>query len=107
MKLTRVAGTIIAEDSGVSLRRHVIEHGKDMDVLQCAVDHGIEDYDLLVTGNKNLVSELNELKSHCEGLQAELAEACSDGEKRIAILEAKVGLSKLTSLMLRPLVRNV
>jgi hypothetical protein len=58
--------------------------------LQCTVDHGIEDYDRLVTGNKSLASERDELKSHCEGLQTELAEARSDTEKRVVVLEAKV-----------------
>jgi hypothetical protein len=90
MKLTRAAGTIIAKDSGASLHRRVTELEKVKDVLQCAIDHGIEDYDLLVTGNKNLSSERDELKSRCEGLQAELAEVHSDAEKRVAILEAKV-----------------
>jgi hypothetical protein len=41
-------------------------------------------------GNKNLASERNELKSRCEGLQADLAEVHSDAEKRVVILEAKV-----------------
>jgi hypothetical protein len=43
-----------------------------------------------VTGNKNLASERNELKSRCEGLQADLAEVHSDAEKRVVVLEAKV-----------------
>jgi hypothetical protein len=63
---------------------------KDKDVLQHAIDHGIEDYNLLVMGNKSLASECDELKSRCEGPQAELAEARSDAEKRVAILEARV-----------------
>jgi hypothetical protein len=90
MKLTIAAGTIIAEDSGASLRRCVTKLEKDKDVLQRTADHGIKDYHLLVTSNKNLMSERDELKSHYEGLQAELARAHSDAEKRVAILEAKV-----------------
>jgi hypothetical protein len=90
MKLTRDAKIIIAEDSGPSLRRHVAELEKDKDVLQRIVDHGIKDYDLLVTGNKSLASERDELKSRCEGLQAELAEARSNAEKRATALEVKV-----------------
>jgi hypothetical protein len=57
MKLTVAAETVIAEDSGVSLRKHIVELEKDKDMLQRIVDHGIKDYDLLVTGNKNLSSE--------------------------------------------------
>jgi hypothetical protein len=68
MKLTRAVGTIIVEDSGASLRRRVTELEKDKDVLQRVVDHGIKDYDLLVTGNKCVAFERDEFKSHCEGL---------------------------------------
>jgi hypothetical protein len=94
MKLTRATGIIIAEDSGASLQRHVMELEKDKDVLQCAVDHGIEDYNLLVVGNKSLASKRDELKSRCEGLQVELAKTCFDVEKRVAALEAKVRSAK-------------
>jgi hypothetical protein len=54
MKLTRAAETIITEDSGVSLRRRIVEHEEDENTLQHAVDHGIEDYILLVTGTEIL-----------------------------------------------------
>jgi hypothetical protein len=54
------------------------------------VDHSIEDYNLLVMGNKSLLSERNELKCHCEDLQVALVETCSDTKKRVADLEAKV-----------------
>jgi hypothetical protein len=80
---------------------------KDKDVLQHAIDHGIEDYNLLVMGNKSLASECDELKSRCEGPQAELAEARSDAEKRVAFLRQELGLLKLMTLMLHPLVRNI
>jgi hypothetical protein len=68
MKLTRAAGSIIAEYSGASLYRHVTELENDKDVLQRTVEHGIEDYDLLVIGNRSLLFEHVELKSRCEGL---------------------------------------
>jgi hypothetical protein len=90
MKLTRAAGTILAADSGAPLHRRVVELEKDKDALQHAIDHGIKDYDLPLMDNKNLASEHDELKYRCEGLQAELAEARSDAEKRVVILEAKV-----------------
>jgi hypothetical protein len=54
------------------------------------VDRSIEDYNLLVMGNKSLLSERNELKCHCEDLQVALVETCSNTKKRVADLEAKV-----------------
>jgi hypothetical protein len=90
MKLTRAARTIIAEDSGASLHRRVMELKKDMDMLQRVVDHSIKDYNLLVAGNKSLASKHDELKYRCEGLQAELVNTRSDIEKRVAALVVKV-----------------
>jgi hypothetical protein len=62
MKLTRATETIIVEDSGASLCKHIVELEKDKDTLQHGVDHGIKDYDLLMTANKSMSSENNELK---------------------------------------------
>jgi hypothetical protein len=90
MKLTRTAETIIAEDSRASLHKCVTELEKDKDVLRRVVDHGIEDYNLLVAGNKSLASEHDELKSHCQGLQAKLANTRCDIKKRVATLEVEV-----------------
>jgi hypothetical protein len=67
-------------------------------VLQCVVDLGIEDYNLVVTGNKKLPSEQDKLKHHCDGLEAELSEACSDVQKRIDDLEARVRSSEARSI---------
>jgi hypothetical protein len=79
--LIRAAKTIIAEDSGASLCRRIAELEEDKNTLQHAVDHSIEDYNLLVMGNKSLLSERNDLKCHCEDLQAALVEARSDAKK--------------------------
>jgi hypothetical protein len=57
MKLTRAAITIIGEDSGASLRNCITELEMDKDTLQVVVNHGIEDYDLLLVSNKKLASE--------------------------------------------------
>jgi hypothetical protein len=51
---------------------------KDKEALQLPMDHGIEDYNLLVMGNKNMSSEHDELKSHCDDLHDELAKVRSD-----------------------------
>jgi hypothetical protein len=98
MKLTRPTETIIAEDSGASLHKHIVELEKDKDTLQHAVDHGIEDYDLRMTANKNMSSENDELKNHCEGLYAELAKARSDTQKGIADHEVNVKFAKAHSI---------
>jgi hypothetical protein len=52
--------------------------------------NSIKDYNLLVVDNKSLASGHDELKSRSEGLQAELANPCSDAKKRVAALEVKV-----------------
>jgi hypothetical protein len=54
------------------------------------LDHSTEDYELVVASSKKLSSERDQLKIHCDNLQDELAQACSDTEKRISDLEAKV-----------------
>jgi hypothetical protein len=69
--------------------------------------NSIKDYNLLVVDNKSLASGHDELKSRSEGLQAELANPCSDAKKRVAALEVKVSLPKLTSLMLHLLARSI
>jgi hypothetical protein len=55
-------------DSGALLCRHIAELEIDKDTLQRAVDQSIEDCNLVVVGNKNLLSEHYELKHHCEDL---------------------------------------
>jgi hypothetical protein len=61
------------------------------------VDNGIEDYDLLLEGNKSFLAECDDLYFHCEGLHAELAEVRSDDKKQITDPEAKVGSAKAHS----------
>jgi SMC interacting uncharacterized protein involved in chromosome segregation len=90
MKLTRAAATIIGEDSGGSLCSCIAELEKNKDTLKLVVNHGIEDYDLLLAGNEKLASEHDKLKYCCEDLHVELMEARSDAQKRIDDLEVKV-----------------
>jgi hypothetical protein len=52
VKLTKVAETIIAEDSGDSLQKLIVGLEKDKDALQRVVDLNAEDYDLVLVGNK-------------------------------------------------------
>jgi hypothetical protein len=88
--LTKTAEAIIAEDDGASLCEHNVELKVEKGALQRAVDSGIEDYDLLLEGNKSLLDVRNDLQYRCEDLHVELAEVRSDAKKRIADLEAKV-----------------
>jgi hypothetical protein len=90
MKLTKVAESIIAEDTGASLHKRIAELERDKKVLQLAVDHGAEDYEMVVVGSRKLSSECNQLKIRCESLQAELAQARSDAKNRVSDLDAKV-----------------
>jgi hypothetical protein len=60
--LTRAAKTIIAEDSEALFCRRIAELEEDKNMLHHIVDHSIEDYNVLVMGNKSLSSERNELK---------------------------------------------
>jgi hypothetical protein len=75
-----------------------MELKKDKNVLQRAVNHGIEDYSLMVMGNKKLASERDKLKHRCEGLEAELLEARSDTQKRIDDLGARVRSAEAHSI---------
>jgi hypothetical protein len=58
----------------------------------------MEDYDLVVVGNKKLASERDQQNLHCESLQAEVVQICSNADKRIANLEAKVKSAKAHSI---------
>jgi hypothetical protein len=90
VKLTKVAETIIVEESNDSLWKRITELERDKEALQRAVDHNTEDYDLMVAGNRKLASEHDQLNLHCESPQAEVAQLCSDADKHITNLEAKV-----------------
>jgi hypothetical protein len=50
--LTRAAKTIITEDSGVPLGKSIAELKANKITPQRAVDNGVDDYNLLMMGNK-------------------------------------------------------
>jgi hypothetical protein len=58
------------------------------------VDNGVNNYNLLMEGNKSLLAERNDFRYRCEDLKAELAEVHSDAEKRTANLEVRVKAAK-------------
>jgi hypothetical protein len=72
------------------MRATVKESAEMIAMLQRSVDAGIEDYDLLMEGNKSLLAERNEFCYHCEDLNVELAKVHSDAEKIITNLEVRV-----------------
>jgi hypothetical protein len=92
--LTSATETIIAEDSRVPLGRHIVELEEDKNTLQHTLDHSIKDYNLLVMGNKSLLSERNELKCRCQDLHVALVEAHSNAKKTAADLDVKVKTMK-------------
>jgi hypothetical protein len=55
-------------------------------MLQRSVDAGIEDYNLLMEGNKSLLVERDEFHYRCEDLKVELARDHSDAKKNITSL---------------------
>jgi hypothetical protein len=96
--LTKAAKTIIAKDNGASLHQRIVELEAENNMPQCVVDNGIEDYDMLLEGNKSLLVERDDLHFRCEDLQAELAEVRSDTKKQIVDLEAKVEFAEAHSV---------
>jgi hypothetical protein len=95
--LTRNAETIITKDSGVSLHEHIAELVAETNTLQRAVENGIEDYDLLLEGNKSLLAQCDDFRYHCDDLRAELVEVRSGSKEQIADLEAKVEFAEAHS----------
>jgi hypothetical protein len=88
--LTKAAETIIAEDSVALLCGFIGELEVEKSMLQCTVDNGIKDYNLLMVGNASLLAERNDFRYPCEDSEKELAGGRSNAKKRITDLEAKV-----------------
>jgi hypothetical protein len=53
-------------------------------MLQRSLDAGVEDYELLMEGNKSLLVESDTLRDHNADLEPELAEARARAAKDIA-----------------------
>jgi chromosome segregation ATPase len=77
-----------AENS--QLRATVEESTGTIATLQRYVDAVIEDYDMLMEGNKSLLTERDKFHYHCKDLKVEVARVRSDVEKNVADLEARV-----------------
>jgi hypothetical protein len=98
MKLTKVAETIIAEDSSDSFQKHITEFERDKDALQHVGDLNTEDYDLVVVDNKRLASECDQLNLRCKNLHAAMARIRSDAGKCISDHEVKVKFTETHSV---------
>jgi hypothetical protein len=66
--LTNVAETIITEDSGALLHQRITKLEAEKNTLQHAMENGVEDYGLLLEGNKSLLAERDDFCYHCEDL---------------------------------------
>jgi hypothetical protein len=107
--LTKVAEKIITEEGGQMLQKRVVEleqenswvkatamelHGsvdgsaETIAVMPHSMDAGVEEYNLLLEGNKSLLAKRNALRERSEDLEAELTKARTS--EYIAALEAKV-----------------
>jgi hypothetical protein len=62
------------------------------------MDNGVEDYNLLMEGNKSLLAEHNDFHYRCEDLKVGLLEVRSDAGKRTFDLEARVMAAKAHSV---------
>jgi hypothetical protein len=67
-----------------------VEAAKTTAMLQRFVDAGIEDYNLLMQGNKSLLAEHDEFCYHSDDMENELVKAHSSAKESIADLEAKI-----------------
>jgi hypothetical protein len=100
--LTKVAETITIEDSEALLCQHTVElkvensqlkaiateSVETISTLQHTVDARVEDYKLLMDGNKGLLAERDDFRYRCEDLQAKLLRIRSDAKKRSVDLDA-------------------
>jgi hypothetical protein len=80
------------------LRATTVESAEMISMLQRVVDNGVEDYNLLMEGNKSLLVERNDFHYSCEDLKAELVEVRFDAEKRTTNLEVRVKTAEAHSV---------
>jgi hypothetical protein len=111
----KVVERIIAEENGESFQKHVVDlemensrlrstavklqgsvdsSAETIATLQHSVDAGIEDYNLMLEGNKSLLAERNTLHDRSEDLEFELTKTRASAIKGIVALEAKIKSAK-------------
>jgi hypothetical protein len=72
------------------LKTAATEFAEMIGMIQRTVNNGIEDYNLLMEGNKRLLAEHDEFLYCYKDLNVELGEVRSDAKKRTAALVLKV-----------------
>jgi replicative DNA helicase len=113
--LIRVAEKIIAEEGGETLRKCIVEleeehfwlkatatkiqgsvdsSAETIATLQQSMVAMIEDYDMLMEGNKSLLAERNALHECSKDLVSELTKAHASATEDIVALEARVRSAK-------------
>jgi hypothetical protein len=74
----------------VKLQGSVDSSAETITTLERTVAMGVEDYDLLMEGNKSLLAECDVLHERSENLDFELMKARASAAEDIAALEARV-----------------
>jgi hypothetical protein len=75
-----------------------VESAETIATLQRAMDTGIEDYNLLMDGNKSLLAEHDEFCYCSDHMETELVKIRSDAEKNITDLEARIRSAEAHSI---------
>jgi FtsZ-binding cell division protein ZapB len=78
------------EEENSRLKGSVDDSIETITVLRCSVDAEIEEYNLLMDGNKSLRTEHDTLHEHCEDLGSELAKVHASAVEDVATLEASI-----------------
>jgi FtsZ-binding cell division protein ZapB len=84
--------------TAAKLQGSVDSSGETIATLQRAVDAGIEDYNMLLEGNKSLLAERNALRDPSEDLKSELTKTHASAAEGIAALEARIKSAEAHSM---------
>jgi hypothetical protein len=90
ISLMKAVEKIIAEDSGETLCKCVVELESENSKLKATIAESTEDYEVLQLGSASLLAERNNLRYRCEDLEAKLVNVHSKSAANIASLEAKI-----------------
>jgi hypothetical protein len=71
-----------------------VESTETIAMLQCSVDAGIEDYNLLMEGNKSLLAERDEFRYRSSDLETEPSQVRSNAKMSVSDLETRIKSAK-------------
>jgi hypothetical protein len=97
MKLTNAAETIIIEDNGVLLRRHIAKLEKDKNMLQRTMDLGIDDYNL-VDVHSDTTKRIADHEAKVKSAEAHYIDTAAEGVKILKDFEGAL-VQKLEELL--------